>query len=405
MEQIDISVIIPLYIGKQYCYRLLEMLKENLMYKDLYKDVRLEVIFINDYPEEKITILGDDFFRVILIEHEKNLGIHASRIEGVHRAVGHYIIMLDQDDLVRENWLYSQWHKIENSNTDYCICNGWVDRFHLIWENDIEFDKKVNDLNYYIQVNPIMSPGQVIIKRESIPTEWRENVIKNNGADDYMLWVMALKRGYSFVVNEACLFYHTPERTRNSVDDKKMLESLREVKKILISSGVLNELAFQKAHVNIIEIFEKRAMQSLDEKDYMLWRMQKKEQIFRNWLELKLKNVELARYFKESGIQEIAIYGMGDIGRLFYQEISMSGLLVKYGIDKSAKDYERKLNIYRIEDDLPEVDAVIVTLVKIPEKLLEKLHSKVSHVLYLYTIIEELKEQEYISKLENSKNL
>lgn len=400
--QTDISIIIPLYMGNRYCYRLLEMIQKNILYKDLYQCIIVEIILINDYPEEKISICHNNLFNIILIEHEKNMGIHASRIEGIQLATGNYIIMLDQDDLIRDNWLYSQWHKITNAKGDYCICNGWTDRFHVIWGNDSEFGEQVNNLDFYVRVNPIVSPGQVIIKKKSVPVEWLENVIKNNGADDYMLWVMALKRGYQFILNEEYLFYHTPERTSDSIDDKKMLESLKEVKEILISNEFWNEVDFQMFHPNLMEIFEKRAMGFLDKGNYILWCTQKRVEIFQNWLELKLKGTNFIQYFKENNIKEIAIYGMGNIGYFFYQEANISGLFVKYGIDKGAKDYEGKLKIYKVEDDLPEVDAVVVTLLRLQEDLLEVLKSKVHRILYFDEIIKELKEREYISRLDKS---
>ena len=48
----DISVIIPFYKGQQYLDYLLEILDKN----NNLIDEKMEVIFVNDYPDEKLEI-------------------------------------------------------------------------------------------------------------------------------------------------------------------------------------------------------------------------------------------------------------------------------------------------------------------------------------------------------------
>ena len=55
-KRIDISIIIPLYKGFQFCNRLLKVIRKNCLYQDFYKSHSVEVVFINDYPEEIIKI-------------------------------------------------------------------------------------------------------------------------------------------------------------------------------------------------------------------------------------------------------------------------------------------------------------------------------------------------------------
>ena len=114
---VDISLIIPLYKGNRYCKRLLNMLDQNMEYLNQYQNCDIEVIFVNDYPDEDIQLDGyEHSYRIKLINQVNNKGIHASRVEGLKQAKGEYIIMLDQDDLVERNWLYSQWNKIKTED-------------------------------------------------------------------------------------------------------------------------------------------------------------------------------------------------------------------------------------------------------------------------------------------------
>lgn len=70
--QIDISIIIPLYKGQKYCERLLKMVEKNCLYNNLFQECQVEVIFVNDYPDEKI-VIEDKYtcFEVKLISHKK----------------------------------------------------------------------------------------------------------------------------------------------------------------------------------------------------------------------------------------------------------------------------------------------------------------------------------------------
>ena len=52
----DISVIIPVYRGQKYCQRILDMMERNCLFENLYEKCSVEVIFVNDYPEERIVI-------------------------------------------------------------------------------------------------------------------------------------------------------------------------------------------------------------------------------------------------------------------------------------------------------------------------------------------------------------
>lgn len=39
----------------------------------------------------------------------------------------------------------------------------------------------------------ITSPGHCLIRKTSIPQLWKENILKNNGSDDLLLWLLMLE--------------------------------------------------------------------------------------------------------------------------------------------------------------------------------------------------------------------
>lgn len=369
---IDISVVIPLYKGQKYCGRLLDMVEENCLYDDLFQKCKIEVIFVNDFPDENIIIDKDQTtFMYRLIVQDKNQGIHSSRVKGIQAAQGKYIIMLDQDDIITKKWLYSQWHKITSENGDYCVCNGWLSRFRTLWDKDT-FNNKVNNLRHYMTVgNAIASPGQVIIKREALPQEWLDHIQFRNGADDFLLWVMALAQGKRFLVNEQYLFYHTPERTKDSVGKREMVYSVQEATEILEQTGILEDenLSLLKNWVegskwingintNDDLYINNNVLSQIQ--NYM--KFQSMFHIMLGWMKLRNQGIGLWKFFEKKNYLNVAIYGMGYIGECVYDELRESSVLVKYGIDKTAVDFKGELPVFRVQDKLEPVDAVVLTI-------------------------------------------
>lgn len=77
--------------------------------------------------------------------------------------------------------------------------------------------------------------------------------------------------------------------------------------------------------------------------------------------------------FKENNYLNIAIYGMGYIGECLYDELKGSGIQVKYGIDRTARDFKGELPIYQIEDELERVDMIVVTVMENTKNIIDKL--------------------------------
>lgn len=80
------------------------------------------------------------------------------------------------------------------------------------------------------------------------------------------------------------------------------------------------------------------------------------------WISLKESNKRLSRYFVENQMRSIAVYGLGDIGLNLCDEITKDGIEVKYAFDRSLIRYDSLIPIRRLEDELEEVDAVVVTI-------------------------------------------
>lgn len=104
-------------------------------------------------------------------------------------------------------------------------------------------------------------------------------------------------------------------------------------------------------------------------------RNKKKFDLMCQWMKLKIQGISLMEFFWDRGIQSIAIYGIGEIGQLMYDELAMENeTFIQYAIDQSGKRYVESLPIYRLEKNLPKVDAIVITPVLITDQLEEQIY-------------------------------
>ncbi len=96
------------------------------------------------------------------------------------------------------------------------------------------------------------------------------------------------------------------------------------------------------------------------------------------WISLKESNKRLSEYFIENQIKRIAVYGLGDVGLNLCREIMQDGIEVKYAFDGNLIRYDSIIPIRKLEDDLDEVDAVVVTVVDEFETIKKELLLKFS---------------------------
>lgn len=86
------------------------------------------------------------------------------------------------------------------------------------------------------------------------------------------------------------------------------------------------------------------------------------------WLQLKYRGGSFRPYFEDNRIRSVAIYGMGAMGRRLFEELKGQGIEVRYAIDRNAAGiHVDGLQIRTLEEQLPEVDAVVVTPVMFHE--------------------------------------
>lgn len=102
-------------------------------------------------------------------------------------------------------------------------------------------------------------------------------------------------------------------------------------------------------------------------------------QILNQWLIDRQEGKSLVKFFEDNEYRSVAIYGMSYLGERLADELENSGIEVRYAIDKNAGNIYAGIDVKRPDDNLPEVDAIIVTPVFFFDEIEEDLEDKVDY--------------------------
>lgn len=241
----DISIITPVYKGNIYLNNYMKKVSKACELKD-----NVEVILINDSPEIEI-----DFdkklinnFKIRIINNEKNMGIHKSRIVGLENALGKYVLFLDQDDEIMENTLITQYNTIIKEDNDLVLGNGFFeDRkgLHAIYKNNYSQDFASKKTPNIMVRDFIVSPGQCLIKKAVIPQYWIENKLDYNGTDDYLLWLLMFNSNIKITNNYEKIYTHKYTGENLSLNKEKMYKSQLNMLELLNQCNSYNKKDFE----------------------------------------------------------------------------------------------------------------------------------------------------------------
>lgn len=368
----NISIIVPIYKGQKYIPYWLDIVEKNAAYLKVLS-LQCELILVNDCPEERIAVNNpnDQGFSLKVLNSHVNRGIHGARVYGLEQAEGDWVVFLDQDDKITEDYLIRQKERI--GNADGVICNGYMKHLcnnirNLIYV-DNEAQEIARDLSYYLTTwNPIVSPGQVMLKKNAIPDFWRRHILKKNGADDYFLWIAMLKEGKNFALNTDKLYVHIGHERNVSSNTSAIARSVYEMDSILKENDLLSNK--EKETLKKRKVWEpdrSRSVEIITVYDY--------------WLYLEHRNLHVSDYLCAHKYYKIGIYGMSLLGNRLYDLLTDSNVETIFAIDRRAKRIACKIPTFCLEDTqvenyVKQVDIIIVTVAIGFESIHEKLENK-----------------------------
>lgn len=96
------------------------------------------------------------------------------------------------------------------------------------------------------------------------------------------------------------------------------------------------------------------------------------------YLKQKCKGKNLGQFFKFHGYEKIAIYGIGDLGEIIYEDISRSDINIEFFIDRNYKNFSRGYGNIPVIDikDIPNqsnVDAILISPIFLCNDIIDNL--------------------------------
>lgn len=117
MSGVKISVIVPIYNSSKALPKCIESVLEQT-----FTDI--ELILVNDGSTDNSAEICDEYAKRdgrIRVFHNENHGVSYSRNFGIDNAKGKYIMFLDSDDFVEENWCQLHFDAIESNATAWVV--------------------------------------------------------------------------------------------------------------------------------------------------------------------------------------------------------------------------------------------------------------------------------------------
>lgn len=139
-----VSIVVPVYNAEKYIVDCLESIK-NQSYKNC------EVILIDDGSTDNSGKICDRYaesdkrFKVF---HYKNRGVSSARNEGIKKSNGKYLVFVDVDDWIEDNYVEKFLNVIDKTNYAQCNFNICLD--------DKKYSENIIDKSYFLDdVNKI----------------------------------------------------------------------------------------------------------------------------------------------------------------------------------------------------------------------------------------------------------
>ncbi len=266
-----ISVIIPIYNGEKYVKQALDSVI-NQTYNNL------EIIIINDGSTDNSLNIIKDYQskdkRIVIIDKQNN-GVSSARNDGIKKSSGKYIMFLDSDDYLDNDYIFNMYNCLIKKTSD--VCMSGIRQFN---ENKtIRFKKYLNE-DKKLNFNDILLD---IINTNEFNTIFKyiidSDIIKNNNIlfDTTLKYAEDLKFAYTVLKNSKSIYHYNicgynyrinPSSVTNNLnidkllkwyyDDVKVLNYIKENENNV--DDIINNRIFTKVNYNLYIMCEVKSV-------------------------------------------------------------------------------------------------------------------------------------------------
>ena len=174
-----------------------------------------EVIVVDDCSTDNTQLILDSYDSIVRVNNEINLGIEVSANNGIKKAGGKYILRLDADDYLEENFLSEMFKHIENEDTFYYGNYTSVSEngLHLSKVNLLDFNK--NEVKCR---GDFLATGTVYPKKMLVDVGLYSEKTKNCGLENYELMLKLINNGLMGKHIDKNLFFYRRHSSNLSIE-------------------------------------------------------------------------------------------------------------------------------------------------------------------------------------------
>ena len=281
------SVIIPIYKVEDYLRECVDSVLAQT-----FKDY--EIILVDDGSPDNSPIICDEYaekYENITVIHKPNGGLSDARNDGLHIAKGEYIIYIDSDDYLKDEFVFEKIHEKAKENPDLILYKfrKYFEKTKTYGECSFDFEGIYDNEEAWIIINKLVKKDAFYcaawakaIKR-SLLTD--NNICFKQGviAEDIEWYYNVIMKAESFaLIDEVVIIYRQREGSISESPNEKSLSDniehleywiseLKGCKNEPLKQAILNSMG--KLYANLLILYSKSA----EHRKKYKHRMKKKE--------------------------------------------------------------------------------------------------------------------------------
>ena len=215
-KKAKVSVLVPFYNVEKYVGRCVESL-----FSQTYSNI--EYVFVNDCtPDNSMDIINEyiDKFNVrnkcVIINHEVNKGISASRNDCLDNATGDYILFIDSDDYIDKDVVELLVKAAIESNADISGC-GYIEEYK---DRSVEMPQRYtnNHVEMMRAITLLTIKGvmwKLLIRRSIVEENQVRFIPDNTMVDDYLFCCQVFFYAKRFASVDKCMYHYIQYNPNN----------------------------------------------------------------------------------------------------------------------------------------------------------------------------------------------
>lgn len=221
MENIAVSIIIPVYKAEKYIRRCLDSVV-NQTCSDY------EVVLIDDGSLDNSGNICDDYaakYPMLKVFHQENMGVTRTREVGIEKAKGQYIVWVDADDTADSKLVECVVNAFRDHQTDLVLYGVQYHERGIVTKKQIPVKESLEMMRRKSITGQYSTLWRFAVPRKFWFGEKAPGEMERSAADGYMAIRLFMKASHVQVVPQF-LYYHlvdNPDSIRHTFNGKRYM--------------------------------------------------------------------------------------------------------------------------------------------------------------------------------------